>query len=357
MSFDFEPDDDFFEPDNDQFYRGYVSPADEWSVNHRSLFNELNGSIFNATAKLNKRLKRLNEVIAFSESRETKNVNKKNRIAESYNFMTQYIPNITFDKITEILSFTEKDKKKIARDIGLNLDTLANIISLWQLELYTTGNFVPESVLDEINVFLKESSSFGQLKSRGHITTKDIERAESRILRQLYSQLTHFDETKDEHKIFPHRVLSYYQDFINTIDQHLYDRHKTLLDKHGRVPFHAYLLAQKIDIFKRLLPKIALDYFKSFIEPDDLSLLETIIDQFYDDKSAMVGELIAQGIILLELFFNKQASLENIPTKFLTRVKKYRHELIPPFQKIFEECIETNASCGSNYAFAPENNS
>lgn len=348
MSYDSDFDDDFFEPDADQFYHGFVSPADDWKVSRETLFGELNGSFFHATAKFNKRLARLNDVIAFSDSKDTRHVSKKNRLSDNYNFLTQFIPDATFDKITEILSFSVKDKKNIARDIGLNLDTLSNIISLWQLELYTTGNYVSESVLDEINVFLKESSSFGSMKKRGHITSKDLERAESRILKQLYSQLIDNVSSSPDQAI-PSRVLPYYQEFILSLDQYLNDNQKALKEKSSSLPFHVYLLVQKLEIFKHLLPKIALDYFKMFIEPVDLSNLCFILDQFYLDKSALVGEVIAQGIILLEAYYLKKAVFDKIPTKFYTRIKKYRRELKPIFQDIvnnlnleYSSCIDSN---------------
>ena len=187
MSFENETDtdSDYYEQDEDIFYRGYVSPADEWNVKPDSLFTELQGSIFDATNAVTRRLKRLNEVIAYSESKNKIEFNKNTSISFQYTFMQQFIPENIYKKISEILGYSAKDKKKIAKDIGLNVDTLANILSLWELELYTNGNYVSELTLDEINNFLKESSTIGYFRCKGHITSKDVERAENRILRQL----------------------------------------------------------------------------------------------------------------------------------------------------------------------------
>ena len=173
------------------------------------------------------------------------------------------------------------------------------------------------------------------MKKRGHITSKDLERAESRILRQLYYQVNKIFSSPSNQAI-PPRVLSYYQEFMMSLDQYLNDKQILLKEKSSVLPFHVYLLVQKLDIFKHLLPKIALDYFKMFIEPIDLTNICFILDEFYLDKSAMIGEVIAQGIVLLEAYYSKKAVFDNIPTKFYTRIKKYRRE----FKLIFQETID-----------------
>ena len=335
---DFEADNDIdsFHPEEELFYRGFVSPADEWNVKPDSLFSELNGSIFEAKDAVTRRLKRLNEVIAFAESKDNKKYNKKTRISNQYNFLQQFIPEQMFTKITEILSYLSKDKKKIAKDIGLNLDTLANILSLWQLELYSTGNYVSESTFDEINRFLKESSTFGNLKNRGHITSKDVDRAESRILRQIYSQM-YSSEDLEKRSVFPKRVLSYYQEYMISLDLYLNENQRKLQLKQQNLPFHVYVLTQKTAILKKILPKIALDYFKMYIEPNDLEVLKAVIDDFYYNKNAIVGELKTQGIIILEKYYGNDAIInEHLPTKFFTRVRKYRLEFGPVFSEIIK---------------------
>lgn len=335
MSNDFDIESDYYQPEEEQFYQGFVSPADEWNVKPDSLFSELNGSIFEANNAITRRLKRLNEVIAYAESKDNKKFCKKTRLSNQYNFLQQFIPENTFTKITEILSFLSKDKKKIAKDIGLNLDTIANILSLWRLELYSTGNFVAETTFEEINQFLKESSSFGNFKCRGHISSKDVDRAESRILRQIYTQLYYTEEARNQ-PIFPARVLSYYQEFMHSLDLHLNEKQRVLQEKQSVLPFHMYLLTQKMAILKKILPKIALDYFRLYIESKDFEILKLVIDEFYHDKSAMVGELITQGVIILEKYYSKEALItKDAPTKFLTRLRKYNIL----FGSSFEEVI------------------
>ena len=344
MSFENETDtdSDYYEPDEEIFYRGYISPADEWNVKPDSLFTELQGTIFDATNAVTRRLKRLNEVIAYSESKNKKQFNKKTRISNQYTFMQQFIPENIYKKISEILGYSAKDKKKIAKDIGLNVDTLANILSLWELELYTNGNYVSELTLDEINSFLKESSTIGNFRCKGHITSKDVERAENRILRQLYQQVYQADQEEETNQAnIPGRVLCYYQEFMKDFTIHLNERQRKLLEKHGVLPFHIYLLVQKIAILKRILPKVALDYFNIYIEPKDRENINMVIDTFYENRSAVVGELMTQGIVILEEYYQKTACVpEQAPTKFFTRLRKYRLEFGPQYKELIEKLTE-----------------
>jgi hypothetical protein len=334
MSFDFNNDTEIYyydEFEELELYKGYVSPADEWQVNRETLFREFNGSFFQGNDPKTYRLAKINNMLAFAESKDTSIFSKKARIFDQYQFLNQYIPEHLYTKITEILAFTQRDRRNIARDLGLNLDTLSNILCLWQLELFSTGNYISESVLDEINIFLKETSKFGELKKRGHITSKDIDRAESRILRQMYSQES---ESESQNKM-PTRVLAYYQEFMQNMDQYLNKRQKKMAEINPQLPFHVYLLIQKIAILKKILPKIAMDYFQLYIEHKDLVKLGKILDTFYEQRPGMVGELLAQGIVLLEQYYQKEASLESVPTKVLTRVRKYRLEFGPEFKEIF----------------------
>ena len=339
MSYDYESEQDYYDSEETEFYTGYRSPADEWKVNRQSLFKEFQGSVFQANDKITKRLARLNEVIAFSESKETKKINKKSYIANNYSFLQEFIPENIFEKITEIMAFTQKEKKKIAKDIRLNVETLATILGLWQLELYSTGSYISEITLNEINVFLKESSSYGDFRHKGHITSKDIERAEGRILRQIYYQENSINKLDPKTPKIPTRVFNYYRAFITSLDTYLNDNQKQLQEKGPMLPFHVYLLVQKKELMKRILPKIASEYFKCYIDPKDLMNLNGIIDEYYRDKNAMVGELVAQSIVILEQYYNRDANLEqsgsgNLPRKFLTRIRKYRETFSDEFRQI-----------------------
>ena len=212
-----------------------MSPADEWQVSRESLFKEFTGSVFIPRGKMDKTLARLNEIVAFSENKDTKQFNKQSYISDQYNFLQEFIPENIFRKITETLAFTGTGKKKIARDISLNVDTLASILSLWQLELLATGNYVPERVLNEINSQLKEASTYSEFRHKGHITIKDIERAESRILRQLYQEINRSADsttkTASSSTKVPERVLNYYRQFMINIDEHLIERQRKLQEK------------------------------------------------------------------------------------------------------------------------------
>ena len=120
--------------DNDgneiEFYTGYVTPADEWQVTKSSLFREFTGSVFRPTTKMPFRLAKLNEIVAFSSSPDTKKVNKKNYVDERFNFLQEFIPEQIYTKIIEIMAFTDNNKKKISRDISMNVETLSSILSL-----------------------------------------------------------------------------------------------------------------------------------------------------------------------------------------------------------------------------------
>ncbi len=350
MSYDSDFDSDSYFSEENEFYTGYRSPADEWQVTRQSLFKEFNGSVFTANDKISRRLARLNEIIAFSESKDTKRINKKNYISDNYSFLQEFIPESIFEKITEIMTFTLKEKKKIAKDIGLNVETLATFLSLWQLELYSTGNFIAESTLNEINVFLKESSTYATFRRKGHITSKDIERCESRILRQLYNETVRENNLSKNNEL-PGRVLEYYRNFIIDLDQYLNDNQKKLQERNPLLPYHVYLLAQKKELLKKILPKISLEYFTSYIELKDLETLGIVIEEFYKDKNAMVGELVAQAIVLIEQYFHKIAIIDNMPKKFRTRVKKYRND----FSLAFKLSIDTiRDESHSNIVETPE---
>ena len=72
----------------------------------------------------------------------------------------------------------------------------------------------------------------------------------------------------------------------------------------------------------------------------------------------MVGELITQGIIIIEKFYNCNSLItKDAPTKFLTRLRKYRilygpvfEEIISSFREIVIEPIKIaeNKSCSSS---------
>lgn len=337
MSYDADSESSFIDDDVQEFYHGYISPADEWQVTRSSLFREFTGSVFTSNDKKTARLAKLNDIVAFSESKETKKVNKKNYIDERFNFLCEFIPEPIYNKIIEVMAFLKTDKKKIAKDISLNVETLATILSLWQLELHTSGNYVTEKTLDEINAFLKESSSYLAFRCKGHITSKDIERAEGRILRQLYNQTFGINKSNNLDKKFPSQVLTYYREFMKHLDLYLNQKQRKLQAKKDVLPFHVYQLIQKIELMKKILPKVAMDYFKMYIEPEDFVNLESIIDDFYKDKNAMIGELVCQSIILLENYFDKQAQLINMPQKFMTRIKKYRLEFSTEFSLLKDQ--------------------
>ena len=120
-----------------------------------------------------------------------------------------------------------------------------------QLELHSTGSYVTEKALVDINEFLKEISTFSEFRYKGHVTTKDIERAEARILRQLYNQISGNDEQEESNqtsKKLPSEVLNYYRDFMIHLEGHLNERQRGLLEKttnqRPTLPFHLYLIAQ-----------------------------------------------------------------------------------------------------------------
>lgn len=99
-----------------------------------------------------------------------------------------------------------------------------------------------------------------------------------------------------------------------------------------------YLLIQKIAILKRILPKIALDYFSIYIEQEDLTKLFAVLDEFYYDKNAIVGELVTQSIVLLENYYGKEAGIDgSMPKKFFTRLKKYRSLFSQEFKTVIDQ--------------------
>ncbi len=342
MSYNVDSESPYSDIDEPELYQGYKSPADEWQVTRSSLFREFTGSVFRPNEKMSPRLAKLNEIVAFTQNKDTQKVIKKNYIDDRFNFLLEFIPEPIYYKIIEAMTFLKADKKKFAKDISLNVDTLASILSLWQLELHTSGNFVTEKTLDEINVFLRESSTYADFSCKGHITSKDIERAEGRILRQLYNQTVGLNEELKLDKNLP--ILTYYKEFMNQMDYYLNDKYKKLLKKKSVLPFHVYQLVQKIALMKKILPKVAIDYFKIYIEPEDFVNLEYIIDKFYQEKNAMVGELISQSIILLENYYNKTAQLVDMPQKFMTRIKKYRSEFGEEFKILQEHLTLLNES-------------
>ena len=341
MSYNADTESNYIENGEPEFYQGFVSPADEWQVTKSSLFREFTGSIFKPNDKMPFRLAKLNEIVAFSESPDTKKVNKKNYIDDRFNFLREFVPEQKYIQIIEVMAFLKPDKKKIAKDISLNIETLASILSLWQLELHASGNYITERTLDEINVFLKESSTYSDFRCKGHITSKDIERAEGRILRQLYEQAYAVKDEQHSAKKLPQQVLIYYQDFMMNLEQHLNENQRKLQEKKSILPFHVYQLVQKIDVMKKIIYKVSIDYFKRYISQEEFSHLSYIIDEFYKEKNALAGEIVAQLIILLEQYYQTEAILEDLPKKFMTRVRKYRIDLSEEFKLIIERIKES----------------
>ena len=85
-----------------------------------------------------------------------------------------------------------------------------------------------------------------------------------------------------------------------------------------------------------------MDYFTIYIEPKDSAHICAIIDQFYESRSAMVGELMTQGIVILEEYYQKTAIVpEQAPTKFLSRLRKYRIDFAPQYRELIAKLNST----------------
>ena len=254
-----------------------------------------------------------------------------------------------FDRISQIMAYTRPTKKRYAKDVKLNIERLTIILAFWQLELYTKNYYIKEPVLQEINDFLISQSSYGSFRGKGHVTMKDIQRAEGNILKDLFS-LENNQTPQFYFNKLPEGTLTHYRQMIHNLDELIpedYGLIKKLQHRNIEIKYNGHIFTWVVrkEIMRKLIYNIAYQY--KYIMTDAMEKkVQYIIERLFLQREILaLGDLPSLCIVLLDYITPTKLELqENMPKRFYTRINAYRGRIIPLLEKLAEVSSDTDVT-------------
>lgn len=274
-------------------------------------------------------------------------INRYNYLKNQFQWLEQFIPEIKLKQIIELMAYSRTERKLAKNLEGMNLRDLALILAFWQLDAYSSGNYIVEEVLQEINDYLKTFSNGFCL--RGHITVKDIQLAEESILHDLYS--IEYKQKTHNFQRFPQKSLQYYRNFLHSFEDSIPEEFAKKIMKARKlknnlvIPGSVYIWVIRNNILKQLLPFLATRANLSLKRNESINqFVDTFWTKVFHQKA--VGDLSTIGYLILETwseFHTPEVSINisdiHMPSKYKTRIKAYRRR----FKDILVNIINNKA--------------
>ena len=195
----------------------------------------------------------------------------KNYFKSRFKFLKSVIPEETFNTICYYMTFRSGGirRKHYHNKLKISLEDLHSILAFWQLQLYDKGDYLRDSVIQEIDDYLM---AFMPLRTPTFISTKeDVYAKYHELPQKLYKDLP-LEATESVN-----RFLKQPKKYVPK-SWRLLDAIQELSE--GKIPTTTVIWIVRLELTKKVYPIIAIE-MNIQLSLSDIPILNKAIEQFF----------------------------------------------------------------------------